>query len=244
MNGVKPALGAAADKDRSVSATPSSTLPNGPKVEHGAQMSPAGVARPVSAASGQFAPGFNRPSVPAVQQPPPPQLNIIEPKKLRAPGKSKSMPPTPLTRATTDILSGFKDALISRLRIQTFTGPQPSDRSTALTVWPDEHEMNQSAAVNLLPGQNRIAVLIQLPEFLQDRQFSLWALLDKGPLKASHQPLPGQEHHEKAFELILRGGINVIEAHLVAAIPKDQRKEGGPEIEVEIFTVLVNVLRA
>lgn len=104
--------------------------------------------------------------------------------------------------------------------------------------------MNQSAAVNLLPHQNRVAILIQLPDFLQDRQFNLWALLDKGPLKASLQPLPGQDPNEKAFELILRPGVNVIEAHLVAAIPKEERKEGGPEIEVEVFTVLVNVLRA
>ena len=104
--------------------------------------------------------------------------------------------------------------------------------------------MNQTAAVNLLSTQNRVAILVQLPEFLQERQFNLWALLDKGPLKASHQPLPGQGRHEKAFELILRQGMNVVEAHLVAAIPREQRKDGGPEIEVEVFTVLINVLKA
>lgn len=117
------------------------------------------------------------------------------------------------------------------------------ERTTALTLFPKGAEMTQSATINLLPSQNRIAILVQLPEFLQERQFSLWALLDKGPLKASHQPLPGQLHTEKAFELILRPGMNVIEAHLVAAIPKEERREGGPEIEVEVFTVLANVLR-
>ncbi|KAK0391957.1 hypothetical protein NLU13_1455 [Sarocladium strictum] len=218
LNGVKSTV---ADKDRGVSETPSSIAV--PKAEFGAQPGLAGVGRPGSAASGQFTPGLGRPTA---QQPPAPQLNLLEPKKLRAPGK------------------GYQDALISRLRVQTFTGPQPGDRSTALTVLPNPQEMNQSAAVNLLPHQNRVAILIQLPDFLQDRQFNLWALLDKGPLKASLQPLPGQDPNEKAFELILRPGVNVIEAHLVAAIPKEERKEGGPEIEVEVFTVLVNVLRA
>lgn len=136
----------------------------------------------------------------------------------------------------------MKNALITKLRVQVFN-PQGA-RSTVVTVLPHPHELQQAAVANLPAGQNRIAILVKLPEFLQDRQFNLWVMLDKGPLKASPHPLPGQHPQEKAFELILRGGLNTIEAHLVAALPRSERKEGGSEIEVEVFTVLINVPRS
>lgn len=82
-----------------------------------------------------------------------------------------------------------------------------------------------------------------LPDSLEDRQYSLWMLLDKQTLKPSPQPMPNQLPQERVFEVMLHPGVNVVEAHVVAAIPRADRVYGGPEVELEIFTVFVHVMR-
>ena len=57
------------------------------------------------------------------------------------------------------------------------------------------------------------------------------------------QVLPDQLPQERAFEVVLHPGVNVIEAHLIAAIPRSEREPGGDETELEVFTVFVNVMR-
>lgn len=137
---------------------------------------------------------------------------------------------------------GIKDALISNLRIQSHQIVQAGP-STLLSVFPDPKEMQKSGAVNLPGNQTRITIVVTLPEFLQDRQYNLWLLGEKQPLRPFPQPLPNQQPGDRVFEMMLHGGVNVVEAHLVAAIPRSERVEGGSEIEVEVLTALVNVMR-
>ncbi|KAG6009131.1 hypothetical protein E4U21_003200 [Claviceps maximensis] len=148
----------------------------------------------------------------------------VEPKRLRAPGK------------------GIKDALMSRLRIQLHPAMQ-ADNPILLDVHPLPREMQHSGTVNLPPSINRVMILPLLPDFLQDRQYSLWVLIDKQPLKPCHQPIPNQLPQERAFDIMLHPGVNVIEAHLIAAVPKHEREKVGAEVELEIFTAYLNVLR-
>lgn len=103
--------------------------------------------------------------------------------------------------------------------------------------------MQQSATINLPPEFNRAALLTALPEFLQQRHYSLWVMLDRQPLKPSNQPIPDQEPDERLFETMLHPGINMIEAHLCAALPRDERQPNAPEVELEVFTIFVNVAR-
>lgn len=137
---------------------------------------------------------------------------------------------------------GIDSALIEKLRIQTLPSI-PNERPTLLTILPNAKEMQQSATVNLPHSQTRIWIVVTLPSFLQDRQYSLWTLVDKQPWKQLMQPIPNQTRHERAFDVMLHPGLNVIETHLIAAIPRHEREPGGPEAELEVFTVLINVAR-
>ncbi|KAH0597580.1 hypothetical protein MHUMG1_04959 [Metarhizium humberi] len=225
----------AVDAARSASASMPSPSPSthiGLKAEESARMSPAVLAQtPAEAPPGPPTPAVEAPPPPP-PPPGPPQIQstnpmangYVEPKRLRAPGK------------------GIKDALISRLRIQLHPSMQPGD-PVLLDVLPLPHEMQQSGTVNVPPIINRIFIVPMLPDFLQDRQYSLWVLIDKQPLKPCHQPIPNQLPQERAFDVMLHPGVNVIEAHLIAAIPRHERVPGGPEVELEVFTAYVNVLR-
>ncbi|KAG6041647.1 hypothetical protein E4U41_003085 [Claviceps citrina] len=175
------------------------------------------------------------PATPTPLPPPPPgpyqmpaanamPLGHVEPKRVRAPGK------------------GIQHALITRLRIQLHPAMQAAD-PVLLDVHPLAREMQQSGIVNLPPHISRVMVLPLLPDFLQDRQYSLWILIDKQPLKPCHQPIPNQLPQERAFDVMLHPGVNVIEAHLIAAVPKHEREQVGAEVELEVFTAFVNVLR-
>ncbi|KYK56741.1 polybromo-1 [Drechmeria coniospora] len=148
----------------------------------------------------------------------------VEPKRLRRKGH------------------GIHDALISRLRLQLHPSMQV-EHLNVMTVLPHPTELQQSATVNLPAHCNRIFIVLTLPNFLYDRQHSLWVMMNRQPLKPTMQPLPGQAPQERAFEVVLHGGVNVLEAHLIAAVPRIEREPGGPETELEIFTVFANVMR-
>lgn len=131
---------------------------------------------------------------------------------------------------------------MSRLRIQLHPGIQAGN-PVLLDVHPLAREMQQSATVSLPSSINRVMILPFLPDFLQDRQYSLWILIDKQPLKPCPQPMPNQLAQERAFDVMLHPGVNVIEAHLIAAVPKHEREQVGAEVELEVLTAFVNILR-
>lgn len=117
------------------------------------------------------------------------------------------------------------------------------EHPNVITVLPHPQELQRSGAVNLPPHYSRVFIVTMLPEFLYDRQYCLWVLINRHPLQPCMQPLPGQHPHERAFEVILHPGVNVIEAHLIAAIPLAEREPGGPDAELEVFTVFANLMR-
>lgn len=112
------------------------------------------------------------------------------------------------------------------------------------TVLPDAKDMQQSATITLPPEYSHVTMITTLPDFLQDRQYSLWVLCEKHPLKPNPQRIPHQQPRDRVFEAMLRPGLNMLEAHLIAAIPRSERVLGEDEAELEIFTVFVNVLRS
>ncbi|KJZ76992.1 hypothetical protein HIM_03313 [Hirsutella minnesotensis 3608] len=228
LNGVTRVSGRL-EAARSVSATvpsPSPSTQPGLKTEDSAHASPA-VPMQMLADS----PAVMRPSLPAVQPQPiesplmPMPNGHVEPKRTRRPGK------------------GIEDALISRLRIQLHPNMQV-EHLNLLTVLPHPQEPQQSATVNLAPHYNRAFIVLQLPDFLFERQYSLWVMINRQPLKPCIHPLPNQLQQERAFEVVLHPGVNVIEAHLVAAIPRSEREPGEPEVDLEIFTVFANLMRS
>jgi hypothetical protein len=103
--------------------------------------------------------------------------------------------------------------------------------------------MQRSGTITIPPTHSRVTLVTQLPQFLQDRQYNLWTLMDKTPLKPNQQTYPNQHMTERVFEAILHPGLNVVESHLIAAIPRDERIPGEPEVELEIFTIFVNMMR-
>lgn len=118
-----------------------------------------------------------------------------------------------------------------------------SGEPSSTTVYADAKELSQSATINVSPEVNRVTIVTTLPEHLEERQYSLWTLIDRHPLKSSPMPVHGQTPQDRVFEALLHPGIHMIESHLIAAIPLNERVPGGPETELEIFTIFVNVMR-
>ncbi|KAL6919547.1 hypothetical protein FSST1_003573 [Fusarium sambucinum] len=137
---------------------------------------------------------------------------------------------------------GLDDALIESVKIQVHPTLQ-SHSPVLATVKPNPKEMDQAATINLPSHLTRILVVTAIPNHLHNRQYNLWTLVNKQTFKPLHLQAPGQQPNERAFEAMLNHGINVIETHLIAAIPQDERVSGGPEVELEVFTITVNVLR-
>ncbi|OAA62119.1 Bromodomain protein [Cordyceps fumosorosea ARSEF 2679] len=168
-------------------------------------------------------PGLSETPVPA----PPPPPNPAQHNETRRPrGHGK----------------GVNDALLSRLSILAHPMLQLAQPSMG-SIYPDPKYLQQSGVINVPPHCTRVFVVTALPEFLHERHYSLWTLINRQPVKPYPQMIPGQQPQELAFEVGLHPGVNVVEAHLIAAIPGAQREAGGPESELEIFTAYVNVTR-
>ncbi|KAJ4271340.1 hypothetical protein NW762_000042 [Fusarium torreyae] len=226
---VNPQLEKARSASASAVPSPSPSTQVALKAEEAPSASPAAaVPGPPSTVSGQATPAL--PAAAPVPVPPPqpihnPLVNgYMEQKHPRRPGK------------------GIDDALIESVKIQVHPTLQ-SHSPILATIKPNPKEMNQAATVNLPPQLTRILAVTAIPDHLQDRQYSLWTLVNKQPLKPIHHQAPGQNSNERAFEAMLHPGVNVIETHLIAAIPREERVPGGPEVELEVFNISVNVLR-
>ncbi|KAF4592400.1 Bromodomain protein [Ophiocordyceps camponoti-floridani] len=211
--------------------SPAPTLQPGLKTEDGSRM-PAVAPAPMPLHN----PGTTRPPGPVLlphpPQPVPPDGRAmmvnghVEPRRFRRAGK------------------GIDDALISRLLIRLHPNLTTNNNAAPLlTMHPHPKELHRSSTVTLPHHQNRIFAVLKLPEHLYHRQYSLWVLIDKQPLRPFPNQLPNQLPLERAFEMVLRPGVNVIEAHLIAAIPRSERQPGEPEVELEIFTALIHLLR-
>ncbi|OAA81268.1 Bromodomain protein [Akanthomyces lecanii RCEF 1005] len=176
----------------------------------------------------------------------------LPPGAPRPPGLSETPVPVPPpapnpaqnneTRRRRGPSKGITDALVSRLSIQAHPMLQLAQPNLG-SIYPDPKYLQQSGVVNVPHHCNRVFVVIALPEFLHERHYSLWTLINRLPVKPYPQMLPGQQPEELAFEVGLHPGVNVVETHLIAAIPGEERVPGGPESELEVFTVYVNVMK-
>ncbi|KAF4343200.1 polybromo-1 [Fusarium beomiforme] len=228
-----PSLGA---RSTSLSAvpSPSPSVQSALRAEEVTRASPAVTSQPPSATPGQATPAAPVAApvavpAPAPVAPPQPITNplvngYMDQKHPRRPGK------------------GVDDALIESVKIQVHPILQ-SHSPILATIRPNPKEMEQAATLNLPSHLTRVLLVTAIPNHLQNRQYSLWTLVNKQPLKPIHHQAPGQQPHERAFEAVLHSGLNTLETHLIAAIPRDERVPGGPEVELEIFTISINVLR-
>lgn len=164
----------------------------------------------------------------------------VAPEKVRLSGSTGATPLHAIPSCSRD--AGIQDALITRLQIRSHPGLR-ADQTALLTLLPQPREMQNSVAVSLLPQHNRAFIVLLLPDFLRDRQYSLWVMINRQPLKPCLQPLPNQLPHERAFEVVLVPGMNIIEAHLIAAIPRRERQPSGPEVELEVLAVYAHLAR-
>ncbi|RCI12348.1 hypothetical protein L249_0473 [Ophiocordyceps polyrhachis-furcata BCC 54312] len=224
----------------SLSATP--PLQPNHQAENGARM-PTMVPVPFPAAG----PAVARPTGPVLlphPPPPPPPPQPLPPVDSRAMMANGHVEPRRFRRAG----KGINDALIGRLRIQLHPNIMQAEGNSngnpnLLTIMPHPTELLQSSAVTLSPHHNRVFIVLKIPEHLFHRQYSVWVLIDKQCLKPCIHPLPNQLPLERAFEAFLRPGMNVIETHFIAALPRNERRPGEPDVELEIFTAFVNLLR-
>lgn len=207
------------DKARSVSVAAASPSPS----VQASQLPGSPAVRPPSVSSNTATTPYP-PAAPVPVAPPAPVIPL-EPKRPRAPGKTA------------------KDALLSSLRLHLYS--HLHGLPTTATVLPDPLSTTQSATLTVPGEYGRATLVARLPEFLDERQYCLWTLYERQPLKTSiAPPLADQTARDRVFETMLHPGLNTVEAHLVAAIPRAERVPGGPEVELEVFTVYVNVGRS
>lgn len=234
----------------SVAPSPSPSTQAASKTEEAASAASPAVVPQNAQPAGQATPGVTTAATgpvfaPIPVAPPQPIHNplvngYMDQKHPRRAGKGIVFPLISSWQSLTD--PGLDDALIETVKIQVHPTIQ-SHSPILATIKPNPKEMDQAATVNLPSHLTRILVITAIPNHLQNRQYSLWTLVNKQPLKPIHHQAPGQQPHERAFEAMLHHGINVIETHLIAAIPREERVPGGPEVELEVFTITVNVLR-
>lgn len=247
---VNPQLEKARSTSLSAVPSPSPSVQSALKAEEASRASPAVTSQPPSAAPNQATPATPAAAPVAVPAPvpvaPPQPINnplvngYMDQKHPRRPGKGNS--PKHIYKRQTLTNTGIDDALIESMKIQVHPTLQ-SHSPVLATIRPNPKEMEQAATLNLPPHLTRILAVTAIPSHLQTRQYSLWTLVNKQPLKPIHHQAPGQLPHERAFEAMLHPGLNVLESHLIAAIPRDERVPGGPEVELEVFTISINVLR-
>ncbi|KAM0329381.1 hypothetical protein ACHAQA_004688 [Verticillium albo-atrum] len=142
---------------------------------------------------------------------------------------------------------GASDALIQNLRVQTHPALNLQPHQIVYDLQPLERESQQSVSMHLPASHLRVQIILTLPSFLQaqQRQYKVWVIANKQVL-SQQAPYAGQvlPPFSSAYEAQLHAGsVNVIEVHVIAALPKGERTPDGPEVELEQFTVLANVMR-
>jgi hypothetical protein len=105
----------------------------------------------------------------------------------------------------------------------------------------------QSVTVTLPANHKTLQIVPKLaPLEQQQRQYRLFVLLNNSilprstPLPIPDDPLPS---NAVVYDGNLQAGTNVIQVHLIAALPKGQTLPNGSECELEKFTILAHLPR-
>ena len=172
----------------------------------------------------------------------------------RPPGKGNCNPPTrtPVPRSeerfTNSGPPGSADALITSVLIRTHPTVHVDKRFT-LEV-PAHPTLAQQTITAIVPSnQYKMQIIPRLPPFeLQYRHFNLFVLVNgRYPPRSTPLPIPGDTLQLPAgtpvFDATLAPGLNSIEFHVVAAVPREQRTPNGHSCELEKITVLAHLLR-
>ena len=64
--------------------------------------------------------------------------------------------------------------------------------------------------------------------------------------RAVPAPYPGQyplSKYDQVYDAQLIPGVNAIEVQICAAVEKSKRTPGGPEVEVERISLLINLMK-
>lgn len=107
----------------------------------------------------------------------------------------------------------------------------------------------QSVTIMVPSNQDRLQIIPILPPLeQQQRQYRLFVMLNGNPLgRSAPIPIPSDDLQLTAntlvFDASLRPGINWIEVHVIAALPKDQRLPNGADCELEKILLVTHLLR-
>lgn len=200
----------------------------------------------------QQQPQFLPPGAPAQNGFPPPAVERQQPiynKIKRAPGRGKLHVQEILAAALTR--PGLSDALITSLHIRGHPNvPIDNDMRFNIKIPADPVYAQQSVTVHVPNNQYKLQIIpIIAPLEQQNRAYRLFVVCNGNVLSRSPPfPIPDDDlvHLQNllVFEANLGLGLNEIQVHVVAALPKGQKLPGGEECEVEVFRVVAQLLRA
>ncbi|KAK2068253.1 hypothetical protein P8C59_002902 [Phyllachora maydis] len=163
---------------------------------------------------------------PVIHAPPPPPMYDS---KFRAPGR------------------GIADALITNITLRT----HPSirlDKRFKIQV-PAHPKLAHQTITILVPGEHRCLQIIPkiAPLEQQKRQFRQFVIVNgvtlhrAPPLPIPEDPLPLDAI---VYDGTLQHGVNMIQIHMIAALPRGQQLPNGAECELEKVTILAHLLRS
>jgi hypothetical protein len=183
--------------------------------------------------------------VPQPVERPQPVYNKIK----RAPGRGK-LPARRLLTTELTIL-GLSDALITNLHIRGHPNvPIDNDKRFNIRIPADPVYAQHSITVHVPNNQYKLQIIpVIAPLEQQNRAYRLFVVCNGNVLSRSPPfPIPDDDlaHLQNllVFEANLGLGLNEIQVHIVAALPKGQKLPGGEECEVEVFRVVAQLMRA
>lgn len=165
---------------------------------------------------------------------------------------SSPNPGIPTLLYEADKVLGLSDALITNLCIRTHPnmGKLDGERFT-INIPADPVYAQHSTTVHVPNQQYKLQVILRIaPLEQQNRAYRLFVVCNN-QVQVRTPPFPivdgGEDLAVKdnplVFDANLSLGMNEIQVHIVAALPKGQKLPGGEECEVEVFRVVAQLLR-
>lgn len=145
--------------------------------------------------------------------------------------------------------SGLADALITSLRIRAHPQCKFEGKRFNVKIDADPVLAQHSTTVHIPRDQPRLQVIpIIGPLEQQNRAYRLFVVVNG---RVEHRqapfPIPGDDlaltQNSLVFDAKLELGMNEIQVHVVAALPKGEKLPGGEDCEVEVFRVVAQLLR-
>jgi hypothetical protein len=183
--------------------------------------------------------------------PAPPPAPVIPPydKKFRAKGKGTNCCDNlqPVIDTNTSTL-GVKDALIQNFMMRTHPALIKDNRKFKFELKPHPREAQQSVTINVPAAHWKLQIIPRTLSTLeaQGRMYRMFIVVNGStltrvtPIPIADDPIP---NGIPFFEANLQMGVNWIAVHVIASIPKDQRKEGGPDCELEKMFIVAHLLK-